>query len=167
MNSIVIGSRRIGPADWPFIVAEMSGNHNQSLERALEIVDAAARAGAHGLKIQTYTADTMTLDVREREFVVGGELSLWSGQTLHSLYSRAHTPWDWHAPIFERCRHHGMIGFSSPFDATAVDFLESLGVPTYKIASFELVDLPLIRRAAATGKPLIMSTGMEIGRAHV
>lgn len=157
---IRIGGTPVGAAHRPFIVAEMSGNHNQSLERALEIVDAAARAGAHGLKIQTYTADTMTLDVREREFVVGGELALWSGQTLHALYAKAHTPWEWHAPIFERCRQHGLIGFSSPFDASAVDFLETLGVPAYKIASFELVDLPLIRKAAATGKPLIMSTGM-------
>ncbi len=166
---IDIGGWQIGQGHRPLIVAEMSGNHNQSLDRALEIVDAAAHAGAHAVKIQTYTADTMTLDIRKGEFVVGGELDLWKGQSLHELYAKAHTPWEWHAPIFERCRRNGLLGFSSPFDATAVDFLESLNVPAYKIASFELVDLPLIRKVAATGKPVIMSTGMatieEIGEA--
>jgi N-acetylneuraminate synthase len=150
----------IGKQAKPFVIAEMSGNHNQSLERALEIVDAAARSGAHALKIQTYTADTMTLDLTEGEFAVSDEASLWKGETLHSLYSKAYTPWEWHQPIFERCRQHGMIGFSTPFDASAVDFLESLDVPCYKIASFENTDLPLIRRVAATGKPMIVSTGM-------
>jgi len=153
-----IGNRLLGPGQRPFVVAEMSGNHNQSLERALAIVDAAARAGADAVKIQTYTADTMTLDLDA--FRIDDADSLWRGKRLYQLYDEAHTPWDWHAPIFERCRAHGMVGFSSPFDATAVDFLESLGVPCYKIASFENTDLPLIRKAAATGKPLIISTGM-------
>jgi N-acetylneuraminate synthase len=155
-----IGPRVIGPGEPPLIVAEMSGNHNQSLARALEIVDAAAAAGAHALKIQTYTADTMTLDVRVNEFFIADAGSLWKGKSLYELYQEAHTPWEWHRPIFERCREHGMIGFSSPFDATAVDFLEGLDVPCYKIASFENTDIPLIRKVAATGKPLIISTGM-------
>jgi N-acetylneuraminate synthase len=150
----------IGKQAKPFVIAEMSGNHNQSLGRALEIVEAAARSGAHGLKIQTYTADTMTLDLAEGEFAVSDEGSLWKGETLHSLYAKAYTPWEWHAPIFARCKELGMIGFSTPFDASSVDFLESLEVPCYKIASFENTDLPLIRRVAATGKPLIVSTGM-------
>ena len=155
-----IGSRIVGEGHPPFVIAEMSGNHNQSLERALEIVDAAAAAGAHALKIQTYTADTMTLPLDEREFHVSDPKNLWTGRSLYDLYREAHTPWDWHAPIFERCREHGMAGFSTPFDATSVDFLETLGVPCYKIASFECTDLPLVRRVAATGKPLIVSTGM-------
>lgn len=144
----------------PFIIAEMSGNHNQSLERALQIVDAAAKTGAHALKIQTYTPDTMTLDLDEREFHIGDSKSLWSGQSLYKLYGEAYTPWDWHKPIFERARHLGIFAFSTPFDDTAVELLESLDVPCYKIASFENTDLPLIRRVAATGKPLIISTGM-------
>lgn len=144
----------------PFIVAEMSGNHNQSLERALEIVDAAAKAGAHGLKIQTYNADTMTLDIKEGEFLIEDPNSLWQGSSLYGLYQQAYTPWEWHQPIFARCKEHGMVGFSSPFDATAVDFLETLDVPCYKIASFENTDLPLIRKVASTGKPMIISTGM-------
>jgi pseudaminic acid synthase len=155
-----IAQRELGAGHPPFIVAEMSGNHNQSLDRALEIVDAAAKAGAHALKIQTYTADTMTLDISEREFFISDDKSLWQGKSLYHLYQEAHTPWDWHKPIFERCRKHGMIGFSSPFDATAVDFLESLNVPCYKIASFENTDIPLIRKVARTGKPVIISTGM-------
>lgn len=155
-----IASREIGPHARPFVIAEMSGNHNQSLERALAIVDAAADAGAHALKVQTYTADTMTLDLARDEFFIEDTGSLWKGKSLYALYQEAHTPWDWHAPIFERARARGMIPFSTPFDETAVDFLESLGVDCYKIASFELIDLPLIRRVAATGKPLIMSTGM-------
>ncbi len=155
-----IGSREIGRACAPFIIAEMSGNHNQSLERALEIVDAAAKAGAHGLKLQTYTPDTMTLDIDEREFHISDPNSLWAGTSLYKLYGEAYTPWEWHKPIFDRARELGIIAFSTPFDATAVDFLEDLDVPCYKIASFETTDLPLIRRVAATGKPLIISTGM-------
>lgn len=155
-----IGDRLVGEGHPPFVVAEMSGNHNQSLDRALEIVDAAAASGAHGLKIQTYTADTMTLPLDEREFHVSDPKNLWTGRSLHDLYQEAHTPWEWHDAIFERCRQHGMVPFSTPFDATSVDFLESLGVPCYKIASFECTDLPLVRKAAATRKPLIISTGM-------
>ena len=155
-----IAHRRIGPDAPPFIIAEMSGNHNQSLDRALEIVDAAAKTGAHALKIQTYTADTMTLDLREGEFFVADKNNLWQGRTLYELYAQAHTPWAWHAPIFERARQHGMIPFSTPFDTTAVDYLEDLDVACYKIASFENTDLQLIRKVAATGKPMIISTGM-------
>ena len=157
---IKIGNRTIGVEETPFIVAEMSGNHNQSLERALEIVDAAAKTGAHALKIQTYTPDTMTLDLDEREFHIGDPSSLWAGTSLFKLYGQAYTPWEWHKPIFDRARELGIIAFSTPFDDTAVDFLESLEVPCYKIASFENTDLPLIRRVAATGKPMIVSTGM-------
>jgi pseudaminic acid synthase len=159
-SPIRIGTREIGAGHPPLVVAEMSGNHNQSLQRALEIVDAAAKAGAHALKIQTYTADTMTLDISKDEFLIADAESLWQGKSLYKLYQEAHTPWEWHQPIFARCREHGMAGFSSPFDATAVDFLESLGVPCYKIASFENTDIPLIKKVAATGKPLIISTGM-------
>lgn len=155
----VIG-RRIGLDASPFVIAEMSGNHNQSLDRALAIVDAAARSGAHALKIQTYTPDSMTLGINEREFRIRDPRSLWAGRSLYELYGEAYTPRDWHAPIFARSRAHGMVPFSTPFDAEAVDFLQSLDVPCYKIASFENTDLPLIRRAAATGKPLIISTGM-------
>ncbi len=138
----------------------MSGNHNQSLERAFDIVDAAANAGAHALKIQTYTPDTMTIDLDEREFHISDPKSLWAGNSLYKLYGEAYTPWEWHAAIFERARQKGLIPFSTPFDDTAVDLLESLEVACYKIASFENTDLPLIRRVAATGKPLIISTGM-------
>lgn len=144
----------------PFIIAEMSGNHNQSLERALAIVDAAAAAGVDAIKIQTYTADTMTLDIDTGEFFIADQNSLWKGETLYRLYEKAHTPWEWHKPIFDRCKEHGIMGFSTPFDDTSVDFLEELDVPCYKIASFENVDLPLIRKAARTGKPIIASTGM-------
>ena len=144
----------------PFVIAEMSGNHNQSLERALEIVEAAAKTGAHAIKLQTYTADTMTLDLKEREFFISDDKSPWKGQSLYDLYKIAHTPWDWHQPIFDCAKKHGLICFSTPFDETAVDFLEKLGAPMYKIASFENTDIPLIRRVAATGKPLIISTGM-------
>jgi N-acetylneuraminate synthase len=157
---LTIGDRRIGCSEAPFIIAEMSGNHNHSLGRALQIVDAAAAAGAHALKLQTYTADTMTLDIAEREFLITDPASLWNGRNLYDLYREAHTPWEWHAPIMERCKQLGLICFSTPFDATSVDFLETLDVPAYKIASFENVDLPLIRKVAATGKPIIMSTGM-------
>ena len=160
MSSIVIGKQQIGRAHKPFVVAEMSGNHNQSLDRALQIVDAAADAGAHAVKIQTYTAHTMTLDIAEGEFFINDPKNLWQGKSLYELYKEAYTPWEWHAPIFARCRERGVIGFSTPFDATAVDFLESLNVPCYKIASFENVDIPLIRKCAGTGKPLIISTGM-------
>lgn len=156
----MLGDRAIGPHHPPFVIAEMSGNHNQSLERALEIVEAAARAGAHGLKIQTYTPDTMTIDLDEREFHIGDAASPWAGSSLYALYGQACTPWEWHAAIFERARELGLVAFSTPFDETAVDFLEGLDVPCYKIASFENTDLPLIRRVAATGKPLIISTGM-------
>jgi pseudaminic acid synthase len=157
---VQIGSRFIGTGHPPFVIAEMSGNHNQSLQRAFELVDAAAVAGAHALKLQTYTADTITLNVRGGDFEIRDQGSLWAGQNLHDLYTKAYTPWEWHEPIMERARQHGLLCFSSPFDESAVDFLEDLDVPAYKIASFENNHLPLIRRAAATGKPLIMSTGM-------
>lgn len=144
----------------PFIIAEMSGNHNHSLERALQIVDAAAEAGADALKLQTYTADTMTIDKSDGEFFIEDPNSLWRGESLYSLYQKAYTPWEWHKPIFDRCREKGIICFSTPFDFTAVDFLEKLNCPIYKIASFENIDLPLIKRVAQTGKPMIVSTGM-------
>jgi pseudaminic acid synthase len=160
MEQITISQRKIGSTNPPFIIAEMSGNHNQSLERALEIVEAAAKAGAHALKLQTYTADTMTLDFDEKEFYIDDPNSLWNGTSLYRLYQEAYTPWEWHEPIFKRCRELGIIPFSTPFDETAVDFLESLDVSAYKIASFENTDLPLIRKVASTGKPMIISTGM-------
>jgi pseudaminic acid synthase len=155
-----IGHRSIGAQHSPFVIAEMSGNHNQSLERALEIVDAAAASGAHAIKLQTYTADSITLNVRGGDFEIADPGSLWSGKNLHDLYQQAHTPWEWHAPIMQRARQHGVVCFSSPFDESAVDFLEELDVPAYKIASFENNHLPLIAKAASTGKPLIISTGM-------
>jgi pseudaminic acid synthase len=160
MRVIEIGGRKIGQGQSPFIIAEMSGNHNQSLERALAIVDAAADAGGHALKLQTYTADTLTLDIQEGDFCISDEESIWKGESLHSLYQQAYTPWEWHKPIFDHCRQRGIICFSTPFDNSAVDFLEGLDVPAYKIASFENVHLPLIQKVAATGKPLIISTGM-------
>lgn len=144
----------------PFIIAEMSGNHNQSLERALAIVDAVAEAGVDALKIQTYTADTMTIDKSDGEFFIADKNSLWQGESLYNLYKKAHTPWEWHKPIFDRCKEKGIIGFSTPFDDTSVDFLEELNVPFYKLASFENVDIPLIKKIAQTKKPLIASTGM-------
>jgi N-acetylneuraminate synthase len=165
----VIGDRPVGSGHRPYLIAEMSGNHNQSLDRALEIVDAAAESGADAVKLQTYTADTMTLDLRSRGFVIDDPSSLWNGRQLYELYQEAHTPWDWHAPIMERARSRGIHCFSTPFDFTAVDFLETLDVPAFKIASFENTDLPLIERVAATGKPMIISNGMatvaEIGEA--
>lgn len=160
MGNIEISGKKIGVNDKPFIIAEMSGNHNQSLERALKIVEAAAKSGAHALKIQTYTADTMTLDVEKPEFKINDKDSLWDGQNLYHLYKQAYTPWEWHKPIFDRARELGMIPFSTPFDETAVDFLEELDVELYKIASFENTDIPLIKKVAATGKPMIISTGM-------
>ncbi len=164
-----ISHRPIARTHAPFIIAEMSGNHNQSLDRALAIVDAAAAAGAHAIKLQTYTADTMTLALDEGEFFISDPQSLWVGQSMHALYGQAYTPWEWHAPIMARAASQGLICFSSPFDESAVDFLETLNAPAYKIASFECIDLPLIRKAASTGKPLIISTGMatiaEIGEA--
>lgn len=160
MKSFNIAHRCIGRGHQPFVIAEMSGNHNQSLDRALQIVEAAARSGAHALKIQTYTADSMTLDLDEGEFFIRDSNSLWAGKSLYKLYGEAFTPWEWHKPIFDRARELGMIAFSTPFDDKAVEFLETLEVPCYKIASFENTDLPLIRRVAATGKPLIISTGM-------
>jgi len=144
----------------PLIIAELSGNHNQSLERALEIVDAAAASGVGALKIQTYTADTMTINCECPEFVINDPKSLWNGKSLYQLYEEAHTPWEWHKAIFDRCKQKGIIGFSTPFDATAVDFLESLNVPMYKIASFEIADIPLINKVASTGKPMLISAGM-------
>jgi len=160
VNDVHIEGRPVGATHPPLVVAEMSGNHAQSLDRALAIVDAAADAGAHALKIQTYTADTITLDVTREEFCITDPTSPWAGRSLHALYDEASTPWEWHAAIFERARRRGMIAFSTPFDESAVDFLETLDVPCYKIASFEIVHLPLIRKVAATGKPMLMSTGM-------
>jgi N-acetylneuraminate synthase len=155
---------RFGPDKRPYIVAEMSGNHNGSLDRALELVDAAAAAGADALKIQTYTADTMTVDVKHPRFQISQGHDLWSGEYLYQLFERAHTPWDWHEAIFERARAQGITPFSSPFDRTAVELLEKLDAPLYKIASSEITDLPLIRLCASTRKPLIISTGMATVR---
>ncbi|MGE7778927.1 pseudaminic acid synthase [Peribacillus sp. NPDC097264] len=160
MKDINIQGRMIGPSHPPFIIAEMSGNHNHSLDRALEIVEAAAKAGAHALKIQTYTADTMTLNIDNEEFNIEDKSSLWNKKNLYKLYQQAYTPWEWHETIFKRCRELGLIPFSTPFDQTAVDFLEDLNIPMYKIASFENNDIPLIKKVASTGKPLIISTGM-------
>ncbi|MEK4239915.1 pseudaminic acid synthase [Paenibacillus sp. FSL H7-0714] len=155
-----IGDRQIGKKFKPFVIAEMSGNHNQSLDRALTIVEAAAHAGVDALKLQTYTADTMTLNIHDGDFFIEDQNSLWKGNSLYRLYEEAYTPWEWHEPIFKRCNELGLLAFSTPFDETAVDFLESLNVPAYKIASFENTDIQLIRKVASTGKPIIISTGM-------
>lgn len=158
MKEIQFGHKTVGVGHKPFIIAEMSGNHNQSLERAMSIVDAAAKAGADAIKLQTYTADTMTI---KGTYTISDEKSLWNGKELYDLYLQAYTPWEWHKPIFDRARELGMLAFSSPFDESAVDFLESLNVPFYKIASFENTDWPLLRKIAATRKPVIMSTGVS------
>ena len=155
INKTVVGVNKK-----PFIIAEMSGNHNQSLDRALDLVDAAAEAGADAVKLQTYTADTMTLNINRPEFTISDKDSLWFGRHLYELYHEAHTPWEWHKPIMDRAKEKGIICFSTPFDDTAVDFLEELDVPAYKIASFENTDVRLIKKVAQTGKPLIISTGM-------
>jgi len=156
--SFNIGNFTIGKDSKPFIIAEMSGNHNQSLNRAIAIVDAAADAGAHAIKLQTYTADTITM---KGAYTIRDENSLWNGKELHELYTQAYTPWEWHKPIFDHAAKRGIIAFSSPFDETAVDFLETLNVPAYKIASFENTHLPLIRKVVRTGKPIIISTGVS------
>lgn len=160
MKDITLGKQKIGLAHRPFIIAELSGNHSQNFELAKSMVDAAAKAGADAIKLQTYTADSMTLNVETSDFVIQEQDSLWHGEALHALYAKAATPYEWHKPLFEHANRLGMLAFSSPFDEDAVDFLETLNVPCYKIASFELTDLPLIKKAASTGKPLIMSTGM-------
>ncbi|WP_088013974.1 pseudaminic acid synthase [Gottfriedia acidiceleris] len=160
MNEIVIGNKKIGENHPPLIIAEMSGNHNQSLDRALKIVDAAAKAGAHAFKIQTYLPNTMTLNIRKNEFLVNPANELWNGKSLYELYEEAYTPWEWHEPIFNRCKELDMIPFSTPFDESSLEFLEELEVPCYKIASFENNDLPLLKKVASKGKPMIISTGM-------
>ncbi|UKD53498.1 pseudaminic acid synthase [Amycolatopsis sp. FU40] len=160
MSEVRIGKHLLGPARPPFVIAEMSGNHNGDLDRALAIVDAIADAGAHAVKLQTYRPDTITVDVDGPAFRIGDGHSLWGGENLYKLYEKAHTPWEWHEPIFARARERGLEVFSSPFDPTAVELLESLDAPAYKIASSEIVDLPLIELCARTGKPLVISTGM-------
>jgi len=155
-----IGNNLIGRNNSPFIIAEMSGNHNKSLDRALKIVDEAARSGAHAIKLQTYTADTMTINISDGDFFINDESSLWNNKSLYDLYKQAYTPWEWHMPIMQRASDLGMVCFSSPFDESAVDFLEELNVPAYKIASFENNHIPLIKKVASTGKTLIISTGM-------
>ncbi|OUU22485.1 MAG: pseudaminic acid synthase [Candidatus Endolissoclinum sp. TMED37] len=155
-----IDKRLIGLNYEPFVVAEMSGNHNQSLERALQIVELAAESGAQGIKLQTYTPDTITINCSHDEFFIKDKDNLWKGKSLYELYGEAQTPWEWHKPIFKRARELGLIAFSSPFDSSSVDFLEDLDVPCYKIASFENTDLELIKKVASTKKPIIISTGM-------
>ncbi len=159
MQEVKIGSYKVGPAHPPFIVAELSANHNGSLKRALKTVEAVKKAGAHAIKLQTYTADTITLNLRTKEFMISDKKSLWFGKNLYDLYQEAYTPWEWHKTLFDHARKLGLIAFSTPFDETAVDFLETLHVPCYKIGSLEIVDLPLIKKVAATKKPLILSTG--------
>ncbi|MFS0674453.1 pseudaminic acid synthase [Ornithinibacillus sp. 179-J 7C1 HS] len=160
MSPIKLGNHLVGKGYPPFIVAEISGNHNQSIDRAIQIVEEAAKAGAHAIKLQTYTPDTMTLDLNEKDFKISDEASIWDNKSLYNLYQEAYTPWEWHEAIFNRCKELGILAFSTPFDNSAVDFLESLDVPCYKIASFECTDLPLIRRVAETKKPMVISTGM-------
>ncbi|MFN6971518.1 MAG: pseudaminic acid synthase [Rheinheimera sp.] len=160
VTTIQLGHVQVGSAHPPLIIAELSGNHDQSLDKALAMVDAAAAAGAQAIKLQTYTADTMTLDIDHGEFFIDNPESLWAGTSLYKLYQIAHTPWAWHQAIFERATNLGMLAFSTPFDLTAVAFLESLNVPCYKIASFENTDHALLAAVAKTGKPVIMSTGM-------
>ena len=160
MTSISVGNKKIGKDEEPFIIAEMSGNHNGSKERAIEIIKSAAATGVDCLKFQTYTADTITLDCQKPDFMINDPKSLWNGRQLHGLYDEAHTPWEWHEELFRTANEHGVIAFSSPFDETAVDFLDELGVPMFKVASFEITHLPLIRKIGKTGKPVIISTGM-------
>ena len=155
-----LGRKNIGENSPPFIIAEMSGNHNKSLSRALDIVEAAAKAGVDALKLQTYTADTMTMNIKGGNFDVKDSKSIWKGENLYELYAQASTPWEWHKEIFEKAKELGLLCFSSPFDESAVDFLMDLNVPAFKIASFENNHLPLIKYAAQTKKPLIISTGM-------
>ncbi|HEV8082823.1 MAG TPA: pseudaminic acid synthase [Chitinophagaceae bacterium] len=161
MKDIKIQNRIIGFSHMPLIIAEMSGNHNQSLEKALSIIDSAADCGAHAIKLQTYTADTLTINVRSAEFVISDPSSLWKNKNLYELYEEAHTPWEWHQELFARATKRGLLCFSTPFDETAVDFLETLNVPAYKIASFENNHLPLLKKVAQTGKPVIMSIGIS------
>ncbi len=160
MHDIRFGAHTIGPGHAPFVIAEMSGNHNGDLDRALRIIDAIAETGAQAVKLQTYRPDTITIDVDTPAFRIGDTHSLWGGENLYKLYEKAHTPWEWHEPLFERARARGLEIFSSPFDPTAVELLESLDAPAYKIASSEIVDLPLVELCARTGKPLVISTGM-------
>lgn len=155
-----IDKTKIGTKYSPYVIAEMSGNHNQSLDRAINIVEAAAKTGVNALKLQTYTADTITLNIKEGEFFIKDKNSLWEGKSLYELYKKAYTPWEWHEPIMDRAKELGLSCFSTPFDETAVEFLEELNVPAYKIASFENIHLPLVKKVALTGKPMIISTGM-------
>ncbi len=159
-RTLDISGYKIGRNYRPFIVAELSGNHNQSLDQALKLIQLAAKSGVHAVKLQTYTPEIMTLDLNEREFIVKSKNSDWANRSLYDLYQEAHTPWDWHKDLFAEAKKHGLLIFSTPFDKTSVDFLESLNVPCYKIASFENTDTELLKYTASTGKPLIISTGL-------